>query len=75
MKDMTDEQRKAARAVMNAYPALQLKMSRSDGYVVLTPMRGSNYSGEPVTVTYGATHPRQLSKELQQSCADLMGQV
>lgn len=74
MSDMTDEQRKAARAAFNAYPSLQMKLARGDGSLTITPMRGS-VPGNPVTVIYGASTPRQMAKELQQSCADLMGQV
>ena len=74
MNDMTDEQRKAARAAMSAYPNLQINMQRGMGLVKLTPQRGSSSAGSPVTVIYGSTAARQITLELQQSCADLMGQ-
>lgn len=74
MNDMTDEQRKAARAAFNAFPRLQMKLTRGDGSMMITPTLGS-LAGNPVNVVYGATSSRQLTRDLQQSCADLMGQV
>lgn len=75
MSDMSDAQRRAARAALNAYPEIQLRIDRGAGRALLTPTRGSSIEGAPVTVIYGATVPRQITQELQQSCSDLMEQV
>lgn len=74
MNDMTDEQRKAARAAFSAFPRLQMKLTRGNGSVTITPTLGS-LAGNPVSVVYGASSSRQLTKDLQLSCTDLMGQV
>jgi hypothetical protein len=75
MNDMTDEQRKAARTAMGSFPAVRIRMERGAGLATLTPSLSSSLVGTPVTVIYGASAPRQIIKELQQSCSDLMGQV
>lgn len=76
MSDMSDEQRKAARSVLNRYPSLKVDIVRDGENTTLRPYRiDTGARGSGVQLVNKSTPAGQIAREFEKSCMALMAEA
>ena len=73
---MSDNQKKAARAILGRYPTLKVALERDGETTRLIPYRASNSTarGVAVSVIHNSTPPGQITQQFDLSCRNLMSE-